>query len=139
MIACKLSNLKQTRPREYLVRFAFGGAACVLAGLVSHRFGPGLGGLFLAFPAIFPATATLIEAHEKRRQAREGKEGTASGRRKAGVDATGTALGCFGLAGFAAVLWRGLPGHAGWLMIAAATGVWAAVSFALWITRRDRW
>jgi len=35
----------------------------VIAGLIAFRFGPVVGGLFLAFPAIFPASATLIERH----------------------------------------------------------------------------
>ena len=40
-----------------------GGVMTVVAGLIAARFGPVIGGLFLAFPAIFPATATLIEKH----------------------------------------------------------------------------
>jgi len=65
MVEIKLSALKETKPHQYLVRFLFGGAATVLAGLVARRFGPAAGGLFLAFPAIFPASVTLIESHEK--------------------------------------------------------------------------
>jgi hypothetical protein len=40
----------------------------VVAGLIAARFGPVVGGLFLAFPAIFPATATLIEKHVRERK-----------------------------------------------------------------------
>ena len=80
MISVKLSALKASTPLEYFTRFAFGGAATILAGLIAQRFGPGLGGLFLAFPAIFPATATLIEAHEKKRMAKTGHDGTNRGR-----------------------------------------------------------
>ena len=34
----------------------------------AKRYGPGVAGLFLAFPAIFPAGATLIEKHEKEKK-----------------------------------------------------------------------
>ena len=37
-----------------------------------QRWGPGIGGLFLAFPAIFPASATLVEKHEKQKKNRAG-------------------------------------------------------------------
>jgi Protein of unknown function (DUF3147) len=55
------SALRETHWYEYLIRFALGGAVTVVAGLIAARFGPVVGGLFLAFPAIFPASATLIE------------------------------------------------------------------------------
>jgi Protein of unknown function (DUF3147) len=63
------SALRQTHWYEFLIRFALGGATALIAGLIASRFGPVVGGLFLAFPAIFPARATLIE-----KQVREGKE-----------------------------------------------------------------
>jgi Protein of unknown function (DUF3147) len=63
IIQFKPSTLRQTRWYEYLIRFGLGGAMTVVAGLIAARFGPVIGGLFLAFPAIFPASATLIEKH----------------------------------------------------------------------------
>lgn len=138
MIAAHLSSVKQTRPHEYLLRFVFGGAATVLAGLVAQYFGPGPGGLFLAFPAIFPAAATLIEAHEKNRMARTGHDGTNRGRMAAAIDAASAALGCIALLGFALVIWRFLPEHNAWLIILAATCVWAFVSVGLWEIRKRR-
>ena len=42
----------------------------------AEKFGPGIGGLFLAFPAIFPASATLIEKHEEQRKQVRGLQGT---------------------------------------------------------------
>jgi hypothetical protein len=63
IIQFKPSALRQTRWYEYLIRFGLGGAMTVVAGLIAARFGPVIGGLFLAFPAIFPASATLIEKH----------------------------------------------------------------------------
>jgi hypothetical protein len=136
LIAARLSSLKETKSHEYCLRFAFGGAATVLAGLVAQHYGPCPGGLFLAFPAIFPATATLIETHEKKRMAKMGHDGTNRGRMAASIDAAGAALGCFGLAGFAVVLLFLLPRQSAWLAMMAAISVWAVVSIALWELRR---
>jgi Protein of unknown function (DUF3147) len=63
-----LSRLRMTKWSEYGLRFLFGGTITVVAGILAERFGPEFGGLFLAFPAIFPATATLIEKHERKRK-----------------------------------------------------------------------
>jgi hypothetical protein len=120
------------------VRFVFGGAATVVAGLVAKHFGPGPGGLFLAFPAIFPATATLLESHEKKRMAKIGHDGTRRGRMAASIDAAGAALGCAGLAGFGAVVWLLLPQHNAWSIIVAAMAVWTVISIALWELRKNR-
>ncbi len=96
-IEFNLGSLRETRGHEYVVRFVFGGLCTVTAGLVAKRYGPGIGGLFLAFPAIFPASATMIENHEKRRK-EAGAAGTLRGRLAASIDASGAALGCVGLA-----------------------------------------
>lgn len=138
MISARLSSIRETKLHEYLLRFAFGGAATVLAGLVAKCFGPGPGGLFLAFPAIFPATATLMEAHSKERMAKIGHDGTQRGRISASIDASSAALGCIGLAGFALVVWKLLPGHNPLLMIVAATAAWTAIAVALWEARKRR-
>ncbi|HEY1502325.1 MAG TPA: DUF3147 family protein [Acidobacteriaceae bacterium] len=138
MVEIKLSALKETKPHQYLVRFLFGGAATLLAGLVAKHFGPAVGGLFLAFPAIFPASVTLIESHEKERKGKLGYDGTGRGRMAASIDAAGAALGCLGLTGFALVLWRLLPTQNPWLVIPVATIVWVVVSFALWELRKNR-
>ena len=63
-LSLDLSALKRTRWYEYGLRFFFGGAITVATGLIAKRYGPVFGGLFLAFPAIFPASATLVEKHE---------------------------------------------------------------------------
>src|ERR1700689_3590132 len=97
VVGTKLSALKETKPHQYLVRFLFGGAATVLAGLVAKHYGPGLGGLFLAFPAIFPASVTLIESHEKERKAETGHDGSQRGHMASSIDSAGAALGCVGL------------------------------------------
>ena len=138
MVEAKLSALKQTRLQEYLVRFLFGGAATVLAALIAKHFGPAYGGLFLAFPAIFPASVTLIEAHEKKRMAKIGHDGTCRGRMAASIDASGAMLGSIGLAGFALILWQFLPLSKAWLIMLTAMAVWVILSVALWEFRKSR-
>jgi len=73
-ITADLSAIVRTRWYEYLLRFIFGGAMTILAGLVVKKYGPVIGGLFLAFPAIFPASATLIEKHEKQKKQQKNKK-----------------------------------------------------------------
>jgi hypothetical protein len=138
VIAVRLSAMRATRPHEYAIRFLFGGFATVLAGVLAKKFGPGVGGLFLAFPAIFPASATLVSTHERERKHRAGLHGTKRGRQAAAIDATGAALGSMGLLAFAFLLWRLLPRHNPWLVIGAATLLWALVAFAFWKLRQLR-
>ena len=118
------------------MRFAFGGICTVFAGLMAKRYGPAVGGLFLAFPAIFPASATMIENHEKQRKAELGMKGTLRGRMAASIDASGTALGCVGLAGFALVLWIELPMHNPLAIVIVATATWAILAYLLWAFRK---
>jgi hypothetical protein len=65
MIRIDLAGLRRTKWHDYAIRSLFGGLITAAAGLIAQRWGPGIGGLFLAFPAIFPASATLVEKHEK--------------------------------------------------------------------------
>jgi len=83
------SALRRTKWYEYAIRFLFGGIVTAITGMIARKFGPQAGGLFLAFPAIFPATATLLEKHEEERKQRQGLNGTKRGRLVAGVDAGG--------------------------------------------------
>lgn len=138
MVQCKLSAIKGIRPTEWAIRFLFGGAVCVFAGLVSKKFGPEIGGLFLAFPAIFPAGASLVEAHERKHKARAGMDGTQRGRTVAAIESAGAAIGCLGLAGFAVSCWLFLPRLAPLAVFALATSVWLAGSIALWWIRKAR-
>jgi hypothetical protein len=78
-VRVRWSALKQSRWYEYLLRFVLGGLATVLAGAVAQFFGPEAGGLFLAFPAIFGASATLIEKHERERKQKLGFPETVEG------------------------------------------------------------
>jgi Protein of unknown function (DUF3147) len=132
-IGVDLAPLRKMKLSELAVRFLFGGVSTVCAGLIAKRFGPGIGGLFLAFPAIFPAGATLIVTREKERLAKIGADGANRGRIAAGIDAQGAVIGCVGLIAFAIVLWRLLPAHPAALVIPAAGAAWLALSCAIWM------
>ena len=93
-VSLHLKELRKTKWSEYVVRFVFGGAISVVAAILAERFGPAFGGVFLAFPAIFPASATLIEERQKKAQA--GITATLRGGQSAALDAFGAALGCVG-------------------------------------------
>lgn len=136
IVHARWSAIKGIKPHEWTVRFVFGGAICVLAGLISKKYGPEIGGLFLAFPAIFPAGASLVEAHEKEHKKRQGMDGARRGRVVAGIDSVGAALGCFGLAGFALVCWLCLPRLSPIAVFAMATVTWATVAVAVWLVRK---
>jgi hypothetical protein len=138
IIQIKFSAIKGIKAHEWIVRFVFGGAVCVAAGLIAERFGPTVGGLFLAFPAIFPAGASLVEAHEKKHKARAGFDGTLRGRTVAAIDALGAAVGCIGLAGFALVFSIWLPRTRTIVAFILATLVWLTLSVGFWILRKSR-
>jgi hypothetical protein len=131
----RFDSLKQTKPAEYVSRFVFGGLVTVLAGFVADRFGPVIGGLFLAFPGIFPAGVSLVEKHKTLRETAQGKRGTRSARGQASVEATGASVGTLGLMGFALVLWQGLPMHNFLSMLFTAGGVWIGLSWLFWWIR----
>jgi hypothetical protein len=86
------ARLRDTRRREVMIRFAFGFAASVIAGLVGIGIGDRAGGLFLAFPAILPASLTLIADKD--------------GDSEAEVDAGGALIGAAALVAFAVVSWQ---------------------------------
>ena len=138
IVQVKLESLKGIALHEWVVRFFFGGAVCVIAGLIAKRFGPEIGGLFLAFPAIFPAGASMVEAHEKKHKARVGLDGANRGHTVAGLDAAGAALGCFGLTGFALACWICLPRFGTAAVLALASLVWIVLSIGVWLLRKSR-
>jgi hypothetical protein len=130
------SALGQIKWSEYAIRFFFGGSITVIAGLIAKQYGPAIGGLFLAFPAIFPASATLIEKHESQKKEDQGLHGAQRGRQAASVDAAGSAMGSIGLLSFAVVVWQFIPRYSAWAVLAAATLAWATVSGAAWQIRK---
>jgi hypothetical protein len=136
LVKLKVSALKETRWYEYLARFGLGGLTTVLAGVIADRFGPATGGLFLAFPAIFCASATLIEKHERQGKARKNLKGRKRGREAAALDATGAAWGSLALAGFAAVVWLAAP-LGGAAALSLVSLVWLVAAAAAWLVRRQ--
>lgn len=113
------SRLRQTRASEYAVRFVFGGIVTASAGLIAARAGPVVGGLFLAFPAILPASLTLISRHARNRP-------------PAGADCYGSIFGSVGLLGFAAVVWRLGVVLPAWTLLLLALVVWIVLASLSW-------
>jgi hypothetical protein len=137
-VTFNLSALSQTKTYEYAIRFLFGGAITTLAGILAKQFGPVIGGLFLAFPAIFPASATLLEKHQREKKKKAGIAETIRGRQAAALDAYGAALGCVGLACFAVIVWRLLKFHGSIIILCTALVGWTITSLALWRIGKSR-
>jgi hypothetical protein len=135
-IGLDVSSIQHLRLRDYAVRFVFGGIVTVLTGLIARRYGPGVAGLFLAFPAIFPAGATLIEKQQREKKRRVGLDGTSRGRVAAGIDAIGAAMGTLGLIAFALLVWRFLPSHSSPAILTIAGLGWLAISVLAWLIRK---
>ena len=131
-----LSALRRIRWHEYASRFVLGGIITVATGLIAKHFGPVIGGLFLAFPAIFPASVTLVQKHEREKKEAAGIRATLRGRLAAALDARGTALGTLGLAAFGFVVWKLLPTHRAAAVLSAALAAWLVVAIAAWRLRR---
>ena len=83
-------RLLSLSPKDYLVRFGFGFVISVIAAVIGETAGARVGGLFLAFPAILPATLTLVERKDGIGQALS--------------DVRGATLGAIGMIGFAIVV-----------------------------------
>jgi hypothetical protein len=135
VIRAKLSALRESRWYEYVVRFVLGGATTLIAGVISDKWGPETGGLFLAFPAILCASATLVESHERREKRARGLEGHRRGTDAAALDTAGAALGSIGLAAFAFAIWKLAPTF-GKASLAFGSIAWLLVSVTLWRLRR---
>jgi Protein of unknown function (DUF3147) len=131
-VSVNVAALRRARWFEYVVRFLFGGLITMVAGLITQHYGPAVGGIFLAFPAIFPASVTLVEKHETQRKERAGLHGVVRGRQAAALDAAGAALGSIGLVGFALIVWQALPSYVPGIVLGAATLVWLGVSGLGW-------
>jgi len=136
LIQADFSTLKETRWYQVAVRFCLGGLVTASTGLIAKKYGPAIGGLFLAFPAILPASATLIEKHERERKERAGLNGSVRARKAVGLDAAGAAMGSVGLFVFAWVICKLAPTHQPYLVIAAATVCWMIVSLLIWDLRK---
>jgi hypothetical protein len=131
LIHIKFAALRDVHWYEFLIRFALGGAMTVIAGAIASRFGPVTGGLFLAFPAIFPASVTLVEKQTRRRKEEKGLRGARRGIEAAALDARGAALGGLGLIGFAGAIFM-LIERSTILALAVGTAIWAIIRVLTW-------
>lgn len=109
---------RKTTPREYALRFVFGGIVTAAVGIVGKAWGPAVAGLFLAFPAILPASMTLVEKHDSRKAA--------------GRDAIGAPAGSGGLVAFGLVVWACGAHWVAVVVLLVALVLWLAVSLATW-------
>src|SRR5690349_5648654 len=130
--------LRGIRWHQYALRFALGGLVTAAAAEIANAAGPVFGGLFLAFPALFTASATLIERREVTKKERKGMRGTQRGRRAAALDSAGTVLGAVGLACFAWIAWRGLPRLNPAAVLCIAAACWTVTATTLWWLRNKR-
>jgi Protein of unknown function (DUF3147) len=134
----QFAALRQTRWYELVLRILFGGVATVLTGLIAKHFGPVVGGLFLAFPAIFPSTATLVEKHVGEKRLKAGLEGSRRAADAVAIEARGATLGSTGLLIFAALTTWLLPLLPAAPVLVAATAAWLGISILCWQLRRWR-
>lgn len=132
MVGISVSGLKATRLHELVVRFVLGGAITAMTGLTAMRWGPVIGGLFLAFPAIFPASVTLVEAHAVRQKKELGLHGEQRGRDESGADAAGAAIGSLGLMIFGLIMYEYVDTVNYWIVLSLATVGWLTVSIVVW-------
>jgi len=103
---------------DYAMRFLFGAGISLVAGLAGMAFGPKIGGVLLGFPAILPASLTLI-------QKKEGKE-------EAAVDSIGAILGAIAMIVFAVVVSVSVVRLGVALSLLIALLVWLAVAVGLY-------
>jgi Protein of unknown function (DUF3147) len=135
-ITFDLSALARTRWYEYALRFFFGGVVTVATGLIAKHYGPVFGGLFLAFPAIFPASATLVEKHETEKKQQAGIVDNARGRKAAALDSRGAAVGSLGLVVFGLLMWQLLRYWNAVSVLMTALVVWFTLAVLVWRVSR---
>ncbi|MEA2683153.1 MAG: hypothetical protein QOK05_1481 [Chloroflexota bacterium] len=124
-VSIDLGAIRESKPRDFAIRFAFGATISVIAGLVSLAYGPRVGGLFLAFPAIMPAALTLIEKKK--------------GEGPADADAQGGILGSIGMIIFAGTVFAGAQIAGAPVALGLALVSWAVVSSGLYLLLRRAW
>ena len=103
---------------KYIARFAFGAGIALAAGLIGMKFGPMIGGIFLGFPAVLPASLTLIEKKE--------------GDDEAAIDSVGAALGAVAMVAYAVIVVKVAPLWGVVPTLAVALAVWVAVAVGLY-------
>lgn len=136
-VSFDLGTLARLRPYELVLRFVLGGLVTVATGLIVDYAGPVIGGLFLAFPAILPASLTLIEHHELERQGSSGADARLRARQAASRDAAGACMGGLGLACFGVIVWRELPPQGPARVLPLAALGWLTCAVLLWLLSRS--
>lgn len=106
------------KPADYLMRFAFGAAISLAAGLIGMKFGPVVGGVFLGFPAILPASLTLIEKKD--------------GKQQAAIDSEGAILGAIAMVAFAFAVALTVTSWGVVTALVVALVLWLVVAVALY-------
>lgn len=107
---------------DLAIRFVFGAVISIAAGVVAMLAGSETGGLLLAFPAILPATLTLVEKDEGERKAEE-------------LD-VGSVLGAAALSAFALVVWQYIPALSAPIVLLMGTGAWMVAATVLYVAFR---
>jgi uncharacterized membrane protein (GlpM family) len=105
--------------KDIAIRFAFGATISAIAGVVAVLAGSEPSGLMLAFPAILPATLTLVEKDEGERQAED-------------LD-VGAIFGAAALGVFAVVVWQFMPTGNAVVVLALATAAWLGSAVLLYL------
>jgi uncharacterized membrane protein (GlpM family) len=122
IVGIHLGAVRDLPVGDLAIRFAFGAAISAIAGVVAILAGSEVGGILLAFPAILPATLTLIEKDEGERQAED-------------LD-VGSILGAAALAAFAVVIWQYMTVNPAPVILALATIAWLAAAVMLYLALR---
>jgi uncharacterized membrane protein (GlpM family) len=112
-------SLHDLPAKDLMIRFVFGATISAVAAVVSLAAGSRSGGVLLAFPAILPATLTLIERNQSERKAED-------------VD-LGAAFGAASLIAFALVVWEFLPRGAAVVVLGAASAAWLVSAVLLYL------
>jgi hypothetical protein len=111
-------RIKETRFRDFAVRFAFGGTISVVAALIGAATTESIGGVFTAFPAILVASLTLIDKQEDQEHA--------------SYDAVGAALGAVGFIACALFISLTLQRWSTAASLGVGLSIWLAVSVVLY-------
>ena len=123
-ISFDLSRLRDCDVKGLAIRFAFGFAISAIVGAIGLVAGDRVAGLFLAFPAILPASLTLIAEKD--------------GNDKALVDAAGASVGGVGLAAYGLASYILLPYGPPVVAQFVALGAWCAVAIGGYLAMRSR-